>query len=206
MLKIWGRTNSTNVKKVLWCAEELGIPYQQINAGGQFGIVNDASYRAMNPNGLVPCLQDGDLILWESHTIVRYLAAKHHAENLYPTDLARRASAEKWMDWVAASVMESFRLLFWNTVRLAPEQRDPEAARQGMQASSQLLAVADAQLARQPYLSGDDLGVGDIPLGCVAYAWFEMPIQRPDLPHLQAWYDKLKSRPAYQKAVMVPLT
>lgn len=206
MLKIWGRTNSANVKKVLWCAEELGLPYERIDAGGAFGIVDEPAYRALNPNGLIPVVEDDGLVLWESHVIVRYLAAKHGALHLYPADPAGRARLEMWMDWVASSLMEPYRLLFWNTVRLAPEQRDPAAAEKGMHEVRRMLAIADQVLAKQPFMSGDALGVGDIPLGCLAYSWFNMPVERPDLPHLQAWYQGLTQRPAYRKSVMIPLT
>lgn len=206
MLKIWGRTNSANVKKVLWCAEEIGIPYERIDAGGPFGLVNEPSYRALNPNGLVPTLEDGPLVLWESHVIVRYLASKHEAYHLYPTNPAERAKREMWMDWVSSSVMEPYRLLFWNTIRLGPADRDPVVAQQSLQNTQRLLAIADQALSKQAFLSGDTLGVGDIPLGCLAYAWFNMPIERPTLPHLHAWYQRLTERPAYQKSVMTPLT
>ncbi|WP_112663050.1 glutathione S-transferase [Microvirga flavescens] len=206
MLTIWGRGNSTNVKKVLWCAEELGVPYEQINAGGAFGLVNDPTYRAMNPNGLVPCIKDGDVVLWESNTIVRYLAAKYGEETLFTRDVAERASAEKWMDWATSTVAIPFRDVFWNIVRRSPEERDMAALEKGLQTCSGLMKIADAALADKPFLSGDRLGVGDIPLGCFAYAWFEMPIERPALPHMTAWYERLKTRPAYRKAVMIPLT
>ncbi len=206
MLQIWGRTNSSNVKKVLWCAEEIGLPYNRIDAGGQFGGVDTPDYLAMNPNGLIPTIKDGDLILWESHTIVRYLAAKHEATTLYPTELGSRAQAEKWMDWVSAALMEPFRDLFWNVVRLAPEQRNADVAKKGFDGTSRLLGIANAQLANTRFLAGNELTVADIPLGCIAYAWFNMPIDRPELPHLHAWYDQLAARPSFQKAVMVPLT
>lgn len=206
MLKIWGRTNSVNVKKVLWCADELGLEYLRVDAGGRFGVVDEPAYRAMNPNGLIPVVQDDDLVLWESNVIVRYLAAKHQATHLYPAGAAERARLEMWMDWVTSSLMEPYRQLFWNTIRLAPADRDLVAADKGRQELQRLLAMADQALSLQPYLSGDALGVADIPLGCLAYAWFEMPIQRPDLPHLHAWYRRLADRPAYQKSVMIPLS
>ncbi len=206
MLKIWGRTNSVNVKKALWCAEELGLSYERIDAGGPFGIVNEPAYRALNPNGLIPTLEDNGLVLWESNVIVRYLAAKHGAVHLYPAGAAERARLEMWMDWVASSIMEPYRQLFWNTVRLAPEQRDHAAAEKGLQELSRLLVMADHALSGQPYLSGESFGVADIPLGCIAYSWLNMPIQRPELPHFQAWYERLAERPAYQKIVIIPLT
>jgi glutathione S-transferase len=206
MLKIWGRTNSTNVKKVLWAAEEVGVPYENIPGGGAHGVVADPAYRAMNPNGLVPTLEDADLVLWESNTIVRYLAAQYGQSNMYIEDAAERAKAERWMDWMTSTVATPFRDLFWNVVRLTPDKQDHAAKDKGLQDCGRLFAIADETLASQPYLSGSKFGIGDIPLGCFAYAWFEMPIERPDLPNLAAWYERLKIRPAYQKAVMTPLT
>lgn len=205
MLKIWGRANSTNVKKVLWMAEELDLGYQRIDAGGPYGIVNDPAYRALNPNGLVPVLEDGDVVLWESNTIVRYLAGRYGGETFNLTDPVARAQAEKWMDW-ATTFAASFRDLFWGMVRTPEDQRDMvkiDAAREGV---GKLLTIVDAALATQDYLSGGKLGVGDIPMGCFAYAWFEMPIERPGLSNLEAWYGRLKGRAAYQRAVMTPLS
>jgi glutathione S-transferase len=206
MLKIWGRTNSTNVKKVLWAAEEAGVAYENIEAGGAFGIVNNAEYRAKNPNGLVPTLEDGDLILWESNTIVRYLAAQYDKTGLFIADAAERAKAERWMDWATSSLALPFRDLFWNIVRLAPDKQDVAAMETGLKTCSGLFTMVDEALASQPYLSGSKFGIGDIPVGCFVYAWFEMAIDRPDLPHLASWYERLKTRPAYQKTVMTPLT
>ncbi len=206
MLKLWGRTNSTNVKKALWCLEELGLSYTRIDAGGAFGVVGDAEYVAKNPNRLVPCLEDGELVLWESNAIVRYLAAQYGEPALWSADPRQRAEADKWMDWVTSSLAAPFRVVFWNIVRTAPEQRDMAAVTAALQECGDLLAIADAALAGQPYLSGADFGMGDIPLGCFAYAWFELPIERPDHPHLRAWYQRLRQRAAYQRAVMTPLT
>lgn len=206
MVKLWGRINSTNVKKALWCLEELGVPYTRIDAGGTFGVVGEAEYAAMNPNRLVPCLQDGELVLWESNAIVRYLAAQYGAEPLWNADPCRRAEADKWMDWVTSSLAAPFRPLFWNIVRTAPEQRDMAAVQAALAECGKLLAIADRTLSEQPYLSGTSFGMGDIPLGCFAYAWFEMPIERPDQPHLRDWYERLQQRTAYQTAVVTPLT
>ncbi|MBD8575751.1 glutathione S-transferase [Pseudomonas syringae] len=207
MLKIWGRQNSTNVRKALWVAEELGVPYESLNAGGEFGLVDTPQYRAMNPNGRVPMIEDGTFILWESNAIVRYLAAVHGAgSGLYPADPQARAQADKWMDWASSTLAGPFRPVFWGLVRTPVEQQDKAAIAQGVQTLNELWTIVDAALAQQPYLSGDELGMGDIPLGCFAYAWFEMPITRADLPHLQAWYERLTARAAYRKAVMTPLT
>lgn len=206
MVKLWGRINSTNVKKALWCLEELGVRYTRIDAGGAFGVVDEADYVAMNPNRLVPCLQDGDLVLWESNAIVRYLAAQYGDGVLWNADARQRAEADKWMDWVTSSLAGPFRPLFWNIVRTAAQARDMAAVQASLAECGKLLGIADRSLAEQPYLSGESFGMGDIPLGCFAYAWFEMPIERPDLPHLRDWYERLQQRPAYQTAVVTPLT
>jgi len=206
MLKIWGRHNSSNVRKVLWCAEEIGLPYESIEAGGAFGQVDSPEYRALNPNGLVPMIEDHGLPLWESNTIVRYLAARYALDTLYPADPVERAVGEKWMDWTTSSFAAPFRDVFWGIVRSAPEARDNARIEAGLERCGELLAMADAALARAPWLSGQRFAMGDIPLGAFIYAWFEMPIVRPDLPHLQAWYARLRERAAYRKAVMTALT
>ncbi|KHS75287.1 glutathione S-transferase family protein [Pectobacterium brasiliense] len=205
MITIWGRDNSTNVKKVLWCAEELALPYQHIVAGGQFGLNHEADYLAMNPNGLIPCLRDDDLVLWESNTIVRYLAAQYGQDSLYLADPGKRASAEKWMDW-ATSLAFSFGPVFVNIVRTPQEKRDTALVQKGIAECERLFDIVDTVLANQPWLSGDQFGVGDIPLGCIAYGWLNMPIEQQSHPHLERWYQQLTERPAYQKHVMIPLS
>jgi len=207
MLKVWGRKNSSNVRKVLWCAEELQLPYQAIDAGGAFGLVNEAQYRSKNPNGRVPMIEDGALVLWESNAIVRYLCAQYGGESTwFNADPAARASADKWMDWTTSSLADPFKPLFWGVLRTPPEQQDWVQINAALKAVVDVLSVADQALAHQPYLSGSELGMGDIPLGSFIYAWFEMPIERPPMPHLYAWYQRLQSRPAYRKAVMTALT
>lgn len=206
MLKIWGRRNSTNVRKVLWCAEEIGIAREQLDAGGAFGLVNEAVYRALNPNGLVPMIEDDGLVLWESNAIVRYLAARYAAGSLYPESPVVRAEGDKWMDWATSSLATPFRDLFWGTLRTPPAERNQALIDAALTRCGELLAIPDRALAERPYLSGADFAMGDIPLGCFAYAWFEMPILRPELPNLEAWYQRLKARPAYRNAVMTALT
>lgn len=206
MLRIWGRKNSSNVRKVLWCAEEIGLAYESIEAGGAFGLVDEPPYRAKNPNGLVPMIEDGELLLWESNAIVRYLSARYSDGLLYPRDAAQRAAGDKWMDWTTSSLAVPFRDLFWGTLRTPPGQRNEALIASALARCGELLRVPDQALASQPYLSGEALAMGDIPLGCFVYAWFEMPIARPDLPNLAAWYRRLGERPAYRRAVMTALT
>lgn len=207
MLKIWGRKNSSNVRKALWAAEELGLAYEAIDAGGAFGVVDTPEYRAMNPNGRVPVIEDEGLVLWESNAIVRYLLARHAPDSpWYPADPRTRATADKWMDWTSSSFAGPFRTVFWGVLRTPAERQDWTAINAAIKECDELLNMADHALISQPYLSGNEIGMGDIPLGSFIYAWFEMPIERAPQPHLQAWYERLKQRPAYQKAVMTALT
>jgi glutathione S-transferase len=205
MLRIWGRINSVNVKKALWCAEELGLKHERIDAGMQFGVVDTPEYRRMNPMGRVPTLDDDGFVLWESHTIVRYLCAKHSAGNLWPTDLRLRAGAERWMDW-AFSFQAAMRDVFWGLIRTPPEKRDAKAIAAGCKQSAELAAMLDAHLAARPYVAGASFTMGDIPIGCEVQRWLRVPIERPPLPHLEAWFERLRERPPFVKSVDQPLT
>jgi glutathione S-transferase len=202
MLKIWGRVNSVNVKKALWAAEELGLKYERIDAGLQYGVNKTAEYLEMNPTGLIPTIDDDGFLLWESHTIVRYLAAKHGAGTLWPTDLRARADAERWMDW-AFTLQGAMRNVFWGT---PPEKRDAKAIEEGRQRSAELLAIPESVLSKRPYVGGASFTMGDIPLGCEVQRWMRVPIERPSFPHLEAWFERLRERPAFKKFVDVPLT
>lgn len=184
MLKIWGRRNSSNVRKVLWCAEEIGLPYESIEVGGSHGGTQTPEYQAMNPNGLVPVIEDHGLPLWESNTIVRYLSARYALGTLYAEDPMERAQAEKWMDWSTSRMAPLYSDLVWGIMRTAPADRDEARISAAIVRAGDYLAMADATLATQPWLSGGTFAMGDIPLGSLVYAWYELPIQRPDLPHL----------------------
>jgi glutathione S-transferase len=205
MLKIWGRSNSVNVKKVLWAADELGVKYERVDAGMQFGVVSTPEYKKLNPNALVPTIEDDGFVLWESHSIVRYLAAKHGAGSLWPIDPRSRADAERWMDW-AFTFQAAFRTVFWGLVRTAPEKRDQKEIEEARKKSAQLLAIPDAALAGRQYLGGSSFSMGDIPLGCHVQVWMRLPIERPAHPNLTAWFDRLCARPAFKKNVDVPLS
>lgn len=206
MLRIWGRSNSVNVQKALWCCEELGLAYERLDAGGEFGVVNTLQYRNLNPNGLVPTIEDDGFVLWESNAIVRYLAAKHGEGKLWPTDVHVRAEADKWMDWQATTFWPTFRPLFWNLVRTPVDQRDDKAMEDSRLRTLEILGYLDAHLKSRSYVAGQPFTMGDIPMGCAIWRWMELPIERPDLPNLKRWFDTLAERPAYQKTVMLPLT
>ncbi|MBA3472516.1 MAG: glutathione S-transferase [Rubrobacter sp.] len=206
MIKIWGRKNSVNVQKVLWCCDELGIPYERVDAGGEFGGTREPEYLAMNPTALIPAIRDDGFTLWESNTIVRYLAAKYGAGSLWPEDLAARSLAEKWMDYQLGTVWVAFRAAFLGLVRTPPEKRDPDQIQASLESTAEALAILDAHLAGEEYVAGADLTVGDVALGTTVYRWLNMEIERPEMPNLEAWHDRLTTRPAYQDNVMVPFT
>jgi len=206
MLTLWGRGNSNNVKKVLWCLAEIGLPFEHVEAGGAHGVVDTPTFRALNPNGLVPVIRDGDLVLWESNAIVRYLAAVHSDGLLYPNDPATRARGDRWMDWCSTTLAPVFRTVFWGLVRTPPEKRDDAAIAAAAAEVGRLLAMADTELSGRRHLAGDDFTMGDIPLGCFVHAWFAMPLERPPLPALERWYHALSDRPAYRSTVATALT
>ena len=201
MLKILGRKTSSNVQKVLWCCGEIGLPFEREDVGGEFGKNKTPEYLALNPNGLVPTIDDDGFILWESNACVRYLAAKYGKGQLVPSDPQLAASAGRWMDWQLSTLNTPIGTLFRAMLKKpkddipAPELE--EAAKRGGEAWKML----DAQLATTPFVAGKDLTVGDIALGNAIHRWYKFPIERPTLSHLQAWYERLCTRPAYQKHI-----
>lgn len=204
MLKLWGRTNSVNVKKVLWCLDELSLPYERTDAGLQHGVVNTPEYRKMNPNGLVPTLEENGFILWESHSIVRYLSAKYGKGVLWPMDERTRAVSNQWMDW-AFTFQASVRDAFWNLIRTPAEKRDAAAIEASRKKSGEVARILDAALADRHYVAGS-FSMGEIPIGCEVQRWMRLPMERPSLPHLEAWFERLCVRPAFKKNVDIPLT
>ncbi len=206
MLKIWGRNNSSNVQKVLWACAETGAKYERVDVGGSFGGNREPWYLALNPNGLIPTINDDGMVLWESNAIVRYLAARYGAGSLWPTDLKVRADADRWMDWQLTTVGPALGPIFFGLVRTPPAQRDLAAIEAARVKLAEILKILDQRLAKSRFVAGDSLTMGDIPLGIIAYRWFTLPIERPDLPHLAAWYNRLVERPAFKAHCMLPLT
>ena len=199
MLQIWGRLSSINVRKVVWCAQELGLAFQRTEAGGRFGIVQTPAYRALNPNALVPAIEDDDGVrLWESNVIVRYLSARHSSGALYPEPLAARFDAERWMDWQQTTLNPAGRDAFIQWVRTPAERRDATAAARSAQATEPLFALLDTHLASRAYLGGDRLTMADIPIGCELHRWFGLPADlytRPAWPNLERYFAALRDRP-----------
>jgi glutathione S-transferase len=206
MLKILGRKTSSNVQAVMWTIAELDLPFQRIDVGGKFGGVDTPQYLAMNPNGLVPVLIDGDdEPLFESAAIVRYLASRYGAEPFWPADLRARAQIDKWAEWGKVTFTPAFSFqVFMAIVRTPPDKQNPAAIRKGVEGVARLLAMAERQLERHSFLAGGDLTVADITFGYLLYRYFTVEIDRPDFPAVQAYYDRLTQRPAYREHVMVP--
>jgi glutathione S-transferase len=206
MLIVLGRNNSSNVQKVTWCLEELGVPYERKDVGGAFGGNKDAEYLAMNPNGLVPTVLDQGRVLWESNAILRYLAASYDTGSLWEPDPGSRAAGEKWMDWQLSVLAPPMTPLFLQHIRTPPERRDPVLMATSFERASRAFGMLDAVLARSPWLGGERFTVADVSCGVLAYRWMNLPIDRPALPALADWYARLMGRPAYQSQVMIGLS
>ena len=206
MLKIWGRSNSINVQKVLWCCAELELPFERVDAGMEFGVVDSPEYRALNPNSRVPVIEDDGYVLWESNVIVRYLAAKHGAGTLYPGDLRARFDAERWMDWQQTTLGLPIRDVFWMLVRTPPEQRDEAALGKARADAERVLEILDAHLAGRRFVAGESVTMGDIPAGISVYRWFAFDIARAERPNLARWYARLTERPGFREHIMLPLS
>lgn len=193
-LKIWGRVTSVNVQKVVWCADELGLDHVRIDVGGKFGGNDTPQYLAMNPNGLVPVIDDDGFVLYESNAIVRYLAARHKAERLWPSDVRRRADVDRWMEWQSTSYTPAMWGAFRQLIRTPDDRRDAALVESSRAKSEKLSGILDAHLASRRYLNGEDFTVADIVVGCAAHRWLNLPLQRQSRPNLERWYDDLKSR------------
>ncbi|SCK61042.1 Glutathione S-transferase [Variovorax sp. HW608] len=212
MLNIWGRISSINVRKVVWCAQELGLDFQRTEAGGRFGVVQTPEYLGMNPNAMVPVIDDGEgadrVVLWESNVIVRYLCAKHSMGRLYPEPLAERFDAERWMDWQQTTLNPVSGGAFKQWVRTPAAQREPEVIVHSVNATEPLFALLDAHLATRTFMLGDRFTMADIPVGCEAHRWFGLPqteYTRPSWPNVERWFADLRTRAGARGVLDLPL-
>jgi glutathione S-transferase len=205
-IKIWGRVTSGNVKKALVVAEELKIPYQRVEAGGKFGVVDTPDYRKLNPNGRVPTLEDGDLVLWESNSICRYLAMQYGGEAIYPSEPRLRAGIDRWLDWQLSTLGPVDVPVFWGTIRTPPEKHDPEAIMANVKKLADVMQILEERLASRQYVEGDQISLADLVLGIFVYRYVKNPyIRRPAQPKLEAWCERLRVRPSYKQHVDQPL-
>ena len=207
-LTIWGRANSVNVQKVLWCLRELDIAYHRIDAGMAFGKNDEPDYLAMNPNGRVPTLVDGDFILWESNSVMRYLVLAYgQGSPIYPQAAKARASVDRWLDWTLSTLQPVDRPVFWALVRTSVEKRDMVAIQKDADAEAVQWRIVDAQLATRRFIEGDDFTIADIALGAYARRWFGVEgIRKPQLGHLERWFAQFASRPGFQQFVAPPMS
>jgi glutathione S-transferase len=206
MLRIWGRISSVNVQKVVWCADEIGLKYERLDVGGSFGRTKTAEYLAMNPNSLVPTIEEDGFVLYESNAIVRYLAGRYSAGKLWPDDLRKRADADRWMEWQSTSFTPAMRDAFWQLIRTPEPQRDPAAVEKSRAESERLAGILDAHLAKNEFLTDAGFTAADIVTGCAAHRWLLLPVQREARPNLQRWYDQLRSRPGARQVASLALT
>ena len=202
-LTIWGRHTSSNVQKLLWGCAEMGVDYSRPDMAGKFGFTEE--YLSMNPNRVVPTIDDDGFILWESNACLRYLAEKHGRGTLWPEDSHVRADADRWMDWQTTTFWAALRPVFHQLIRGAPDQQNREMIDQGVEAAGEISAVLDAALADRRFVAGDSFTMGDIPIGGIIYRWYEMDIARPERPNIRAWYERLQERPGYAEHIMIPL-
>jgi glutathione S-transferase len=206
MLKVLGRRNSVNVQKVLWCVDELGIEYTQQDAGAGFGVTQEPWFLEMNPNGLVPTIDDEGTVLWESNAILRYLASKYSSKGLWPISLADRSRVDMWMDWQLGMLMPGLNPVFLGLIRTPPEKRDLAAIAAGEARLRKAFTALDMSLGKSSYVVGESLTVADIALGCATNRWLLLDIQRPSLPNLISWFDRIRARPAFKLHVLSELS
>jgi len=202
MLKIWGRNTSVNVQKAMWAVGELGLAYERIDVGGSFGKNREPPYLAMNPNGLVPTLEEDRFVLWESNSIVRYLAAKYGAGTLEPADLHERARAGSWMDWQLTVALPALTPVFWGLIRTPPEKRDHAAIEAGKAKTLAAMTILDAQLGKTAFIAGEAFSMGDISVGAMAYRFRRLMPERPMLGNLERWFAKIEQRPAFKEHLL----
>ncbi|HBN5711212.1 glutathione S-transferase family protein [Morganella morganii] len=206
MITVWGRKNSSNVKKVLWCLTELGLTYQQKDAGGPFGGLDTPEYLAMNPNKTIPTYQDSEFILWESNAILSYLADKYDDGTLLPHNAEFRARAAQWMYWSDGSLFPYIKAMMGLLVRTPAEQRDPARVEELKQALNRLIAMLNDDLAQRDYIAGDAFSIADMALAPLLYPWREVCHDRPDFPHIERWFALIETRPAYRDIVALPVS
>ena len=205
MLKILGRRTSANVMKVLWVADEIGIDYEQVDIGGEFGGNDQPEYLELNPTGLIPTILDDGFTLWESNAIVRYLAEQYGSHPLYPSNPQTLAVADQWMDFANVQIMPMMVPIFWGLVRTPEAERDMDRINNAIQRGHKLWGMLEQQLQKNPFVAGSEFSIGDIPLGPWLHRWFSLVEDRPPSPHLESWYERLGQRAAFREHCMQPL-
>lgn len=206
MLRIWGRLASINVRKVVWAAREVGVEHERIDAGGPFGGIDTPAFGAMNPNRMVPVIDDDGFCLWESNVIVRYLCARYAAGRLYPEELAARFDAERWMDWQQTTLNPAGRGAFRHWFRTPEGARQPKVLAESIVETEPLMALVDGHLATRRFMTGDQFTMADIPIACEVHRWVSLPIDQVARPNLDRWYQTILSREGARGIIGLPLS
>ena len=204
MFTIYGRPNSSNVRKVLWLCEEIGqTGYERLDYGRGFKPIDSPEYVSLNPNMIVPTLVDGDLVLWESNAILRYLAAKHGPEDIYPTDLFARAKVDMWMDWQLTTLITGVRLLFQGLHVKDPAYTSPEHLENAAKLATKSMTILDANLAGSSgFVAGEKFTIADCAIAMFVHRWYALPIEREEFKAIEAYYERLKERAPFQKWIL----
>ena len=206
MLTIWGNADSINVQKVVWCCEEIGLEYRRVDAGRHFGVVDTPEFLRLNPNGLVPTIDDDGFVVWESGAILRYLCAAYSHGQLWPENPRIRADADRWIDWTNSTFWPALLPIFRAFYRTPAERRDAAAIEDALSHAARIAEILDRHLATHEFVGGPAFTMGDIAAGCAAWRWFAMPVDRKPLADLERWFEALALRPAFRKVVMLPLS
>lgn len=203
-MKLWGRNTSVNVQKVTWALGELGLIYERVDIGGPFGGNDSPGYRALNPSGLIPTLEDEDLVLWESGAILRYLGRNYGVPCLEPADRAGRALADQWLEWNTSTFLPAISPAIVGVLRTPPDRQDRRAIDESRRRSVACALFLDGQLEGRPYIAGRNFSFADIANGIVAHRFFHVVDERPRLPNLERWYASLRCRRHFREQVEAP--
>ncbi|HBI22255.1 MAG TPA: glutathione S-transferase [Legionella sp.] len=204
-LTIWGRRNSFNVQKVMWLIAELDLPHLFIPTGGSYGGLDSPTFLAMNPHGRVPVINDNGHVVWESHAILRYLAAKFGQGNFWSDNIQVRSTYDQWMDWSQTALQPDFLTgIFWGYYRTPPAERNLAAIQTSLMHCNAHFHLLNHLLEKKQFIGGDSISLADITIGTTLYRYFELDIQRPSLHNVEAWYERLQTRKAYREHVMIP--
>jgi len=206
MVTVWGRANSTNVIKVLWLCEELNLEFDRKDVGGPFGGLQTPEFLELNPNGVIPVLEDNGAVVWESHSVLRFLAQKYGDDSFYPADSVARSHVERWLDWHISTLAPVLNPVFVAFYRTAPEARDQVALTATIEKLNSAMTRLDAHLAAQPFIAGAQFSIADVAFGNSVWRWSEFPIERPKLPHVESWQARLSERSGYRKYAALPLS
>lgn len=204
MLRIFGRRSAFNVQKVMWFVGELGLEHEHVPLGGDHGGLDRPEFLTLNPNGLVPVIDDDGAVVWESHAILRYLAARYGAGRFWSEEAYRRSLFDRWLEWGRSLQLDFLDGVFWGFHRTPEAHRDWPAIRRAAARTGEAYRLLDRQMEGRAYILGEELSLADIPAGALLYRYFGLDIDRPPLPNVEAWYERLTARPAYRRHVMVP--